>query len=357
VCQREDLELGKDAPQNRLSSERESNDSDASIPLRARTTAEQSVAWREGETNPTDALPNEFTRPEGMAPTDERSSLPRPNVFGFLSSSVFARHYQSWLVGDRRFVNQLDHIRYLKQFLFQEKVQFKADQLREIDLGTLNNLQFGRNGRVPTDEEWRLLDEKLAALATYLTDDLRRRIRIHELATFFGPLPLLFLFAVVLSTASYLLYGHVFKDVNSLSNTSAYLFSLIVWTAAQGGLGACAFLNTTVIIKKPDVVTNPGAPVSSIDITDENVLKTRIILGALFGFLIGLPLSYQSLQTINGSLLSSATNFNPPTPTATQIAIMLVPFLLGFSTNLVLVILERCVASIQAFFGIVSEKH
>jgi hypothetical protein len=98
----------------------------------------------------------------------------------------------SLVISDRRFNNQLVQVQSLKNFLFEEKVRFNPEQLDSLDLGALNNLRQGQFGRAPSSEEWRLLDEKLSVLASYLTDELRQKIRIRELGLFFGPMPLAF---------------------------------------------------------------------------------------------------------------------------------------------------------------------
>lgn len=79
-------------------------------------------------------------------------------------------------IANERFIRQLDELRGLKEFLFEEKVQFKEEDLNSIDLEELNNLSYSTSGRVPTADEWRTLDEKLTKLASYLSDDLRRKI-------------------------------------------------------------------------------------------------------------------------------------------------------------------------------------
>jgi hypothetical protein len=258
------------------------------------------------------------------------------------------------LVGDRRFIDQLDQLRFLKQFLFSEKVRFKADDLGSIDLDSLNNITYKQGGRSPSVAEWRLLDHKMFALAAYLNDDLRKKIRIRELGTFFGIIPVLFLLTTILSTLIYSLNSVVIPDQNSLPSYLLYLTGIILWCISQGGLGACAFLCTSVIVKTSN---NRGGSIDSskdsielVDITDQNFLKIRILLGTLFGFLIGLPFSLSSLAVIYQMLFVDKDQI--PSPSATQLAIVVVPFIVGFSTNLVLVILGRTVVAIETFFGL-----
>jgi hypothetical protein len=106
-------------------------------------------------------------------------------------------------IRDARFYHQLTQLRKLKSFLFEEKVKIKKDQLQSIDLGELNNFTCDKNGRVPSQVEWRLLDEKLSAITSLLNDDLKTRIRISDLGIFFGQLPLLFLGFTTISTIGY----------------------------------------------------------------------------------------------------------------------------------------------------------
>ena len=85
---------------------------------------------------------------------------------------------------DKRFAEQLREVQNLKQFLFEQKVKFDPTELGSIDLGPLNNLQFATTGRVPSLDEWKLLDQKISVLASYLSDDLRQKIRVRELSVF-----------------------------------------------------------------------------------------------------------------------------------------------------------------------------
>ena len=254
-------------------------------------------------------------------------------------------------IGNRRFGDQLSQVQKLKRFFFEEKVRFNPEQLATIDLGPLNNLHYRESSRQPTDEEWRLLDEKLSVLASYLNDDLRRKIRIRELGLFFGSMPLIFLSFAVVSTIFYTLYPSFF-DEKSLAFRVAFIVAVVAWTISQGGLGACAFLGTRVAIQDAQGVTPTEPLKESADVTDINVLRIRIILGCLFAFFIGLPLAYFGLEALYTALFES----DKKSVQVADFAFIFVPFLLGFSTNLVLVILDRFVSSIHAFFGIKQTK-
>jgi hypothetical protein len=252
-------------------------------------------------------------------------------------------------IGDERFIAQLSQIHSLKQFLFEEKVRFKPEQLPSIDLGQLNGLRYSASGRAPTALEWRLLDEKLSTLASYLTDELRQRIRIRELGAFFGLIPLIFLLAAAAVVFFYFLYPR-WLTRDTLQFDAAYLSSIVLWTLSQGGLGACAFLGTRVAIKRAEGASPLQAIDEAADITDRNILKIRIILGCLFAFLIGLPIASPSLTKLQDSI------FKSDLLSGSDLALIFVPFLLGFSTNLVLAVLDRTFTAIRTFFGLPTGK-
>ena len=70
-------------------------------------------------------------------------------------------------IADGRFIHQLDQLRELKQFLFEEKVKFETADVDCIDLVELNNISYSGKGRMPSVGEWHILDAKLAKLASY----------------------------------------------------------------------------------------------------------------------------------------------------------------------------------------------
>jgi hypothetical protein len=127
-------------------------------------------------------------------------------------------------------------------------------------------------------------------------------------------------------------------------------WKLLLWLAimstgevAQGGLGACAFLGTSVIMK--GAIVGDVAPQETIDLTDRNFLIIRVILGTLFGVLLGLPFSPFGLNGFKevywtGKIAHSESN----------VLTSLIPFLAGFSTNLVLVVLGKFIVPIETVF-------
>jgi hypothetical protein len=90
----------------------------------------------------------------------------------------------------------------------------------------------------------------------------------------------------------------------------------------------------------------------TIDVTDKNILGVRVVLGALFALLIALPIGGKSVLVVYQAFLAEH-----PVPTIEDWIIALLPFMLGFSTTLVLAIFNRIVAGISALFGISSATN
>jgi hypothetical protein len=252
-------------------------------------------------------------------------------------------------ISDRRFAAQLETIQKLKQFMFDEKVLFQPDILESINLGSLNNLKYTPDGRLPTEDEWKALDQKLASLAPLLTPALRWKLRIRELRFFFITVPIFFMGTTVVATFSLVLLM-TFVDRTSVLFVAPYSIAFLLWTLSQGALGACAFLcvSATVHALKERSGSTPQHP--AIDVTDENILSIRVILGALFALLIALPIGGRSIVTVYEAFLETH-----PLPPVEDWITVLVPFMFGFSTPLVLAILNRIIGGIGALFGVSSE--
>jgi hypothetical protein len=249
-------------------------------------------------------------------------------------------------ISDRRFAAQLEAIQKLKRFLFDEKVLLQTDVLESIDLGALNNLKYAPAGRMPTEGEWRALDQKLASLTPLLSPALRWKFCIRELHFFFITVPIFFMATTIIATLSLALLM-TFGDGESFFFVISYVTASLIWTLSQGALGACAFLcvNATVHALKEQSASNPLH--QAIDVTDESILSVRVVLGALFALLIAVPIGGKSIVVVYRAF--TADN---PVPPIEDWIIALVPFMLGFSTTLVLAIFNRIIGGISTMFGI-----
>lgn len=263
-------------------------------------------------------------------------------------------------ISDENFIEQLRDVRKLRRFLFSEMVKISHTEASSTDLGILSNLKYHRYGRKPDEREWELLDVKMSILADYLTPELRRKFKIWELGLYFGLLPICFLVLGVTALAVAFFFPKPFTDPtdNMSSWQQAPLFiSVVAWTISLGGLGACAFLTTTLLAGQNSISPRIGRTRDSdheyIDITDTNFVNARLVIGILFSFLLGLPFSSASLRFVLDKMYEGTKNLDFSTE---ELAMMVIPFVMGFSTNLVLLILERIVTAIKSVFGISGPK-
>ena len=274
----------------------------------------------------------------------------------FVSDKANRSAFDLYYISDRQFIDTLNRLRKLKRFLFDEKVQISPDQLAEIDLAALNNYRYSASGRPPNEAEWSKLDTVFSTVISHLDSNLKRKVRILELRKFFNIIPLIFLFTVVLATFVYINLESVFGEYGTPWFNMGYTLVVIIWALSQGGLGACAFLGTSVIMKSQEEArtTDPQknqerVPFELSDITDRNFLQVRVLLGALFGFLFGVTIGNFSLGKIEQAFVHEGAD---KLMHLEDMPIILIPFLIGFSTNLVLVLLHRIVSVIQTLFGV-----
>jgi hypothetical protein len=234
-------------------------------------------------------------------------------------------------IDDARFRGALRLLRNIQQVIVSENVKLDGDD-QHLRLGNLQMLDVHprrpRNDatrrRYPRPDEWQAVENKIIILARRLSDLQRRRVQLHMVAGFmlYGPIFLLGIAIVLLWV--------------TLSFGSELIFNVcfILWLATLGALGSAAFIyvNALSIQIDPDV-----------DVTSPPMVMMRVLLGALFGMILALPFDYQSFL-----------NFvkDPTKLEAKEALLLLLPFVLGFSTPLVLLILNHLVQSVQTFFGV-----
>jgi hypothetical protein len=259
---------------------------------------------------------------------------------------------------DRRFIEQLNALIALRQFLLDEMVELNPGGDESSNLEGLNLLSFNPTGRLPTIEEWRLLDDKYSMTISRMNIDLRMKFRIKKLGLFFGILPVVFMVTSILATIIYIMVtSYLVDDKYQVLYTAILLLCFVLWTIAQGGLGACAFVGTKLITRtvsaSKEVPSNTvQSDIESADLTDRNYLKMRIVLGSLFALLLCFPISRISMEKMGNEFSSTNPTINPG-----DLIQIIVPFIVGFSTSLVLTILTKLVAAIQEFLGVPDGKN
>jgi hypothetical protein len=240
-------------------------------------------------------------------------------------------------IRDSRFTNQFATLTSLKTLLLTQGVHIREEDVPLLSFGMLNHLRYSEKGRLPTVEEWEQLDKRSQKLFSYLDDGLRRKFELSQTANLIAGLPVLFIFVALLFVGFLSLTTAIFAVDRNLILLVCYF----LWTALLGAIGAIAFLSMNTLSIQKDI---------TFDLTNKSLLAVRIVLGSLFGFFLSMPFGFYSFVTFWDSIAHAT-----PTPGAANFsfesALLLLPFVLGFSTSLVILVLNKFVESITVFFG------
>jgi hypothetical protein len=235
-------------------------------------------------------------------------------------------------IRDSRFINQFATLTSLKTLLLTQGVRIHEEDAPLLLFGNLNHLRYNEKGRLPTVEEWEQLDKRSHKLFSYLDDGLRKRFELSQTANLIAGLPLLFIFVALLS---------LMAAVFAVNGNVLLLGCYFLWTAFLGAIGAISFLSMNALSIQNDV---------TFDLTNKSLLAVRIVLGSLFGVVMSIPFGFYSFinfceSIARGTPALGAANFG------LEAALLLLPFVLGFSTSLVILVLSKFVESITVFFG------
>jgi Sec-independent protein secretion pathway component TatC len=118
----------------------------------------------------------------------------------------------------------------------------------------------------------------------------------------------------------------------------------MMWLASLGAVGSIAFIGMNALAVQDD---------ATFDLTNHRLIVLRIALGALFGVVLTLPFGFKDFLDFVVGLRSPVDAAKIPNGSgvATQSVLLLLPFILGFSTPLVIMILNQFVEAVQSFFG------
>jgi hypothetical protein len=235
-------------------------------------------------------------------------------------------------ISDAQFMADLKRLRELRSFFIEQAVQLKPTEAGTISFGRLNLLRYDGTGRSPAIEEWDALETLTQELFRHLSDPLRRRFLYTRLPSWFSQAAAVLGCVAILSLiACTVIWGHGGWD---------RIFPFyVLWLASLGGIGAISFIGMNALSIQDDV---------TFDLSNPKLLLLRIGLGCLFGIVLTLPFGYNSFTTFIQFLLDPE-NVNPVL--TLQAVLLLLPFVLGFSTSLVIMILNQFVEATQVFFG------
>lgn len=256
---------------------------------------------------------------------------------------------KTYLICDRRFMADIEQLKALRSYMIR---QAKSTNSWATELGELNLLVYHEAGRFPTSDEWRDFEQRSDELYRNLTEQDRRRFLYGQIppsvirtAVNLGFVALVSLVVAFVGPYIEALLGLTGNDPQMVAIAAVYLsflsfFSFLAWVAALGGIGSIAFIGMNALAVQED---------ATFDITDTKLIALRVVLGALFGVVLTLPFGYGPFVEFIKELQS------PPKIVSDQLALksllLLLPFVLGFSTSLVIMILNQFVEAVQTFFG------
>jgi hypothetical protein len=242
------------------------------------------------------------------------------------------------VITDEEFLRQLFLLRRTRHFLIAEGVPAitpSSGGESPFSLGRLNlirRLNFPVKSRLPTLEDWLLLEEKQAGLQSLFNTELQYHFRLQATQRMITGLPVLLLLVAFAALFVAVFPPHV------LFTEAAWRFdAYLMWTSCLGGLGAIGFLAVNSLAIQHD---------ATFDMSNQGLVAMRIVLGMLFGSIVSLPFCFPYFKEFTGWVLNGGDL------DARHGVLLLVPFLLGFSTSLVMAVLNRMARSIETLFGI-----
>lgn len=248
-------------------------------------------------------------------------------------------------IADAKFNKDLQTLRNLHSFLIREAKSLPED----FSLGILNTLKDGgqsEKGRSPTADEWKAIEKKTQVLFAQLTDTDRKKFLASQMPNF---LPRIAVWLVAVSIGS-MIMSVVMAELTLFDpgiNGAFMVFFFLVWLMSLGAIGAAAFIGFNAISVSTDI---------TFDISDSNFIVQRIVLGALFALFFTLPFGFHEFISFAKSLSTAAQN-RATVPTQSELAftnqslLLIMPFVLGYSTSLVILILNRLISSASTLFG------
>jgi hypothetical protein len=237
-------------------------------------------------------------------------------------------------INDPQFIRDLRRLKELRSFLIQEAINLSLDDSNNpLSFGKLNLLRYSLNGRPPTESEWSGVEFHTQTLFRLLTEPLRRRFILGGIPMWVSGLPI---FLALLALGA--LLGA------TVTSGPKQLLCYLAWLMLLGAIGSVAFVGMNALSVQQDI---------TFDLNNRRLMILRIALGALFALVLTLPFGLDGFtQFISGIRMNTPSGeIASSKGITTKAVLLLLPFVLGFSTSLVIMILNRLVEAVQAFFG------
>ncbi|HEV2957093.1 MAG TPA: hypothetical protein VGX95_13325 [Xanthobacteraceae bacterium] len=239
-------------------------------------------------------------------------------------------------IHDQTFYAALQRLRDLRNFLYQEAVPVDPAGATALEMGNLSALYLHPNGRTPTVQEWNQVERQTQAIFLSLTPPLRRKFLMGGTPWMVAWLPVYFLGLAGLS---------LFFAVITIQSDWPYfwmLLSYLIWLATLGAVGALAFIGMNALSIQDDI---------TFDLTNTRLMLLRVTLGALFAVVLTLPFGYPEFLTFCAHIAKPGSEATDASVLTREAVFLLLPFVLGFSTSLVILILNQIIEAAQVFFG------
>jgi hypothetical protein len=256
-------------------------------------------------------------------------------------------------INDARFYKDIRLLINLRGFLIKEVEGLTPEQSEAIKLGSLNDLALVKrnSGRRPTAVEWDKVEVLTQNMYSMLSEPLRKKFALGEVSLWFMAVPIF----LVLMAAFVLSIGIYYRGLDNPGRSSDVFLWYLGWVIALGGMGSIAFISMNSLSVQQD---------ATFDMTNGRLLLLRIITGALFAMVLSVPFGAPQFIAFLDSVIASAKPAVAAVATASapasgkvgatvlqQSLYLILPFVLGFSTSLVILIMNRLVEAAQTFFG------
>jgi hypothetical protein len=248
-------------------------------------------------------------------------------------------------INDQTFYAALQRLKDLRNFLYQEAVPVDPTGAAALEMGKLSALYLHPHGRNPTVQEWNQVEKQTQAIFLSLTPSLRRKFLMGGTPWVVAWLPVYFLGLAGLS-----LFFAVITIQQQDWPFFWMLLSYLIWLATLGAVGALAFIGMNALSIQDDI---------TFDLTNTRLMLLRVALGALFAVVLTLPFGYAEFLTFCARIAQPfqqliAKPGSEPTDASVltrEAVFLLLPFVLGFSTSVVILILNQIIEAAQVFFG------
>jgi hypothetical protein len=243
---------------------------------------------------------------------------------------------RDYAIDDLTFCSYVKRLKDLHNFLYQEAVPVNPSDTKSLEMGNLSALYYQVGGRAPSIDEWNQVERQTQTIFILLSPALRRKFIMAGTPWIVAWMPvyLLGIAAISLTVAV--------AAITFILPIFWMLVVYLIWLATLGAVGALAFIGMNALSVQDDI---------TFDLTNKRLTMLRVALGALFAVVLTLPFGYQDFISFCSGI-AKPFNENPDSGTLTkQAVLLLMPFVLGFSTTLVILVLNQLVDAVQALFG------